>query len=293
LLTGSNNYSGLTTINAGTLIVDGSITSSLVFNRFGSSSYGGVISGSGSVTKSGAGTQLLTGSNNYSGLTTINAGTLIVDGSITSSSVVNGGLLNVNGTAAGVTVNNGGSLGGSGTNGAVTLTTGSFLKPGNSPGLLTASSASWAAGSTYNWEIDQASGGTAGVNWDVFSVVNALDLSALSSSAKMNLVLNSLASMDDFNPNSAYSWVFAQAGSFTGTGLTDGTNVTDLFNITAGTFAGDVLPTTGFKVEVGTDSASSLRTLSLVTIPEPSTGSMLALGFAGLVVTRLLRRKIS
>jgi hypothetical protein len=28
-------------------------------------------------------------------------------------------------------------------------------------------------------------------------------------------------------------------------------------------------------------------------IPEPSTGSMLGLGFAGLVVTRLLRRKIS
>jgi hypothetical protein len=184
-------------------------------------------------------------------------------------------------------------LGGSGAVGSVNLKRGAVLNPGNSPGLLTASEAIWAAGSTYNWEIDQASGGTAGVNWDVFSVVNALDLSALSSSAKMNLVLNSLASMDDFNPNSAYSWVFAQAGSFTGTGLTDGTNVTDLFNITAGTFAGDVLPTTGFKVEVGTDSVSNLRTLSLTTIPEPSTGSMLGLGFAGLVVTRLLRRKNS
>jgi hypothetical protein len=127
----------------------------------------------------------------------------------------------------------------------------------------------------------------------LFDVTNALDLSALSSNAKMNLVLNSLASMDDFNPNSAYSWVIAQAGSFIGTGLTNGANVTDLFNITAGTFAGAVLPTTGFKVEVGTDSVSNLRTLSLTTIPEPSTGSMLGLGFAGLVVTRILRRKSS
>jgi hypothetical protein len=200
----------------------------------------------------------------------------------------------VNGTAGAVVVEANGLLGGSGTNnGVVTLKSGSFLTPGNSPGLLTASEAIWAAGSTYNWEIDQASGGTAGLNWDVFSVVNALDLSALSSSAQMNLVLNSLPSVDDFNPNSAYSWVFAQAGSFIGTGLANGANVTDLFNITAGTFEGAVLPTTGFKVEVGTDSVSNLRTLSLTTIPEPSTGSMLGLGFAGLVVTRLLRRKIS
>jgi autotransporter-associated beta strand protein len=260
---------------------------------------GGTLGGSTrTVTKTGSGLLKVTASNStFLGTNRVSAGTLLVDtgASIESSrSVVdNGGLLKVNGTAGAVTVNIGGTLGGSGTVGAVTLKDGSFLKPGNSPGLLTASLASWEAGSTYNWEIDQASGGTAGVNWDVFSVVNALDLSALSSSAKMNLVLNSLASVDDFNPNSAYSWVFAQAGSFIGTDLTDGANVTDLFNITAGTFAGDVLPTTGFKIEVGTDSASSLRTLSLTTIPEPSTGSMLGLGFAGLVVTRLLRRKIS
>jgi len=285
-----------------TASVDGTMDlgSEMVVNTVGDITLNGQLTGLSSrvVTKTGSGLLKVTASNStFSGTNKVSAGTLLVDtgASIASSrSVVdNGGLLKVNGTAGTVTVNIGGTLGGSGTVGAVTLKDGSFLKPGNSPGLLTASLATWEAGSTYNWEIDQASGGTAGVNWDVFSVVNALDLSALSSSAKMNLVLNSLASMDDFNPNSAYSWVFAQAGSFTGTGLTDGTNVTDLFNITAGTFAGDVLPTTGFKVEVGTDSVSNLRTLSLTTIPEPSTGSMLGLGFAGLVVTRLLRRKNS
>ena len=268
----------VTSARAATLTIG---SSSGITTTFGSGALNnrGEITGALGVTKTGGGTQVLGGSNTYTGVTRINAGTLAVTGSLLSSGTV--------------LVNDGGSLSGSGSVGAVTLASGSFLKPGNSPGTLTAASSVWQGGATYSWEIDQASGGTAGLNWDLFDVTNALDLSALSSNAKMNLVLNSLASMDDFNPNSAYSWVIAQAGSFIGTGLTNGANVTDLFNITAGTFAGDVLPTTGFKVEVGTDSASSLRTLSLVTIPEPSTASMLALGFAGLVVTRLLRRKIS
>jgi hypothetical protein len=216
-------------------------------------------------------------------------------GSLLASStttVYSGGNLIVNGTAGSVVLESNGLLGGSGAVGNVELKSGSLLNPGNSPGLLTAASSSWAAGSTYNWEIDQASGGTAGVNWDVFSVVGALDLSALSSTAQMNLVLNSLPSMDDFSSTAAYSWVIAQAGSFIGTGLADGTNVTSLFNIDAADFNSGVGPNGGFKVEVGTD-ANNLRTLNLMAVPEPSTGSMLGLGLAGLVATRLLRRKNS
>jgi hypothetical protein len=107
----------------------------------------------------------------------------------------------------------------------------------------------------------------------------------------MNLVLNSL-SLVNFSTSSPDSWVIAQAGSFIGTGLANNTNVTDLFNINATAFNDGDLPNGGFKIEVGTD-ANNLRTLKLMAIPEPSTGSMLGLGFAGLVVTRLLRRKIS
>ena len=232
----------------------------------------GVISGSGALIKTNSNTLTLGGANTYAGGTTVNGGTLMVNGSIGA-----------------VTVNTSGSLGGSGTVGAVTLTAGSFLNPGNSPGTLTAASSSWAAGSTYNWEIDQASGGTAGVNWDLFSVTGALDLSVLSSTAKMNLVLQSLSSMDDFRPSSEYSWVIAQAGSLVGDFLADGANVTDLFNITATTFNSGVLPIGGFKVEVGT--ADGLRTLNLKAVPEPSTGAMLVFGLVGLVGMRALRRK--
>ena len=54
-------------------IVDNGV---LVFNRSNALTYGGVISGSGSVTKSGAGALTLTGDNIYTGGTTISAGTL-------------------------------------------------------------------------------------------------------------------------------------------------------------------------------------------------------------------------
>jgi hypothetical protein len=202
---------------------------------------------------------------------------------------VNGGLLNVNGAAGAVTVNDGGSLGGSGTVGEVILNRGGLLNPGNSPGTLTAASSLWASGSTYNWEIDNATG-TAGTNWDLFSVNEELDLSALSSTAKMNLVLNSLPSMADYSTTAQYSWVFAQAGSLLGTGgaaLTAGANVTDLFDINATAFNGGTGPANGWRVEVGATG----NTLNLMAIPEPSTASMLGLGFAGLVVTRFLRRK--
>ncbi|QQE12264.1 autotransporter-associated beta strand repeat-containing protein [Planctomycetota bacterium] len=100
-LTGTNTYSGGTTISAGTLqIGDGGTTGSilgdvlnngtLAFNRSDDLIYTGVISessgSSGSFVKAGDGTLTLTGTNTYSGLTTIMGGTLqIGDGGTTGS----------------------------------------------------------------------------------------------------------------------------------------------------------------------------------------------------------------
>jgi autotransporter-associated beta strand protein len=233
----------------------------------------GVISGAGALIKTNVNTLTLGGANTYAGGTTVNGGALVVNGSVGA-----------------VTVNATGSLGGSGTVGAVTLNSGGALNPGNIPGTLTAASAIFQGGSIYNWQIDDATG-TAGVNWDLFSVSGVLDMSALSFSSKMDLVLESL-SLANYSTSTSSSWVIAQAGAFTGTGFADGTNVTDLFNITSEFFNGGSQPNGGFQVVTGT-TEGGLRILNLKAVPEPSTGALLAFGLGGLVMTRLLRRKQS
>src|SRR5438445_265971 len=76
------------TNNSGNLLTIGAVnlsTFALTVNGTGSTSVTGVVSGSGSITKSGTGTLTLSGTNTYTGVTTINAGTLSV------SSLANGG----------------------------------------------------------------------------------------------------------------------------------------------------------------------------------------------------------
>jgi autotransporter-associated beta strand protein len=264
----------------------------------GTGEIGGAIvngaTGSTGLKKEGSGTWTLSGANSYSGATTVSAGTLNVanTGNISSSSAttVNGGNLVVNGTAGAVTVNLGGSLLGSGTVGAVELTSGSFLKPGNSPGNLTAASSVWKAGATYEWQITSLAG-TAGTDWDLFTVTGGLDLSALSSSSTFNLSLDSAGALAGFSSTSDYSWTFAKAASITGLSSTDaGTDISTLFNILATNFNGGTGPTNGFKVVVG-ETAGGYTSLNLTTVPEPSASSLMGIGLGALMILRNLRRK--
>ena len=138
-LAGNNNYSGITTVSAGTLQIgnggtSGSLTGNitdnavLVFNRSDNSTFGGIIGGVGSLTKAGAGILTLTGSNNYSGITTLSAGTLQVGNGGTSGSltgnITNNAVLVFNrsdNSVFGGTIGGGGSLTQAGT-GILTLT---------------------------------------------------------------------------------------------------------------------------------------------------------------------------
>jgi len=120
ILTADNDYSGVTRINSGTLQVGaGGTTGSLgtgivtnnsvlAFDRSNTYTVNNVINGSGALVQNGSGTLILNASNNYSGGTWINDGTLVVaSGRALGNSV---GDVNMNGGALGVqgdqTINN-------------------------------------------------------------------------------------------------------------------------------------------------------------------------------------------
>lgn len=106
IFTANSTYTGTTTITGGTLqIGNGGTTASiaspaivnnaaLAFNRSNASAYGGVISGTGGLSKSGAGILTLSGSNSFTGGTTIRVGFInfAADANLgTGSITLNGG----------------------------------------------------------------------------------------------------------------------------------------------------------------------------------------------------------
>ena len=241
----------------------------------------------------------MSASNSYTGATTISSGALVVQsgGSIGSSlltTVETGAHLKVNGAAGAVSV--AGTLSGSGAVGAFTLASGGTLTPGNSPGTLTAASALVLGGSTYNWEISSLTG-TAGTNWDLFSVGGLLNMSGVTSANKWNLVVTGDSGFAGWTDTNSYSYVFAQAASVSGFSSTVGTDVTSLFNITTSGIASK--PNASFNVNgdfkvlvgSGTDgNGNQITTLNLMAVPEPSTHSLLLIG--GGLAAVLFRRRL-
>jgi autotransporter-associated beta strand protein len=169
VLTANSFYTGGTTISAGTLQLgnggaSGSIIGDVVdngtfaINRSDTYTFGGVISGSGSVVQMGSGTTVLTGNNSYGGGTAINAGVLAVaaDANLGATS---GGLSFSGGTlqflagfitGRAVTLN---AVGGTfDTNGNSSTLTGTISGPGSltkiGPGTLTLSGISTYTGAT-------------------------------------------------------------------------------------------------------------------------------------------------
>ena len=144
-LTGANTFSGGTTISGGTLVVNsfglvGSVTNNatLEFSQDSNGTFAGTISGTGQLVKSGTGRIGLTGTNVYTGGTTINAGTLTVTTSSLPGAVVNNATLQFNqdgrGTFKGVISGTGAvlktGLGAAGLTGVNTYTGGTTVDAG-------------------------------------------------------------------------------------------------------------------------------------------------------------------
>ncbi|MDM0036984.1 autotransporter outer membrane beta-barrel domain-containing protein [Variovorax sp. J22P271] len=132
ILMADNTYAGATTIAApatlqlgnggttGSFIGDVANNGTLVFNRSDALTFTGLISGSGGVVQQGPGLLILPGNHTYAGPTTVQQGTLWVNGSIASATTVAAaGTLGGNGTIFGNVFNSG------------------VVSPGNSIGTLT------------------------------------------------------------------------------------------------------------------------------------------------------------
>ena len=123
--------SGGVTLNGGTLATTANMSSARAVSLGASNgtvdtaaattlTLSGVMSGSGSLTKAGAGVLTVTGTNTYTGGTTVSAGTLDLDGSLTSDvAVASTGRIEGVGSTSG------------------DLTSSGTVAPGNAPGTLT------------------------------------------------------------------------------------------------------------------------------------------------------------
>jgi autotransporter-associated beta strand protein len=184
------------------------------------STFDGVILDNGSVgnlVKAGTGTLTLTGANTYSGTTTVNGGTLLINGDQSAAT----GAVSVN--------NSGTTLGGTGTiGGAITVNSGAYLRGGtggSATGTLTlANNVTLTSGSIIELALGPlgahstlaSTGG--GISFDPTQAFHFIDLGALPGA--YDNIITGLAS----DPGTEGSWTITNAG-WLGIFSFDGSNI--------------------------------------------------------------------
>jgi hypothetical protein len=239
--------------------------------------------GATSLAKSGNGTWMLSGSNTYTGGTSVNAGKLLVNNTAGS------------GTGTGsVTVAASALLGGNGTiSGVTTIGAGAFLSPGNSPGVLTfADNLILASTSTTTMEI---SGTDRGTSYDGITMSGS-SAKSLTFGGTLNLIFGTAVS--DTVTAGVYD-LFAlgnvgQSGAFSSVSISG----TALNVVTPTAATGLVFAGSNWTASM-TDAAaanwnlsfdSTTGDLTIAAIPEPSSLS-LGFGAAAFGYIALYRRR--
>ena len=267
LAVGASQTLGILT-GAGSTVLNGNALTVGSTNNL-SGTFSGVISdgsAAGSLIKNGTGTLTLSGTNTYTGTTTVNAGTLLVNGSI------------ANGPAAtDVIVNSTGTLGGSGTIlGAVSVLSGGTVAPGNSPGILNVGKhACSLRGRTSRSKLNGTTPGNTATDHDQLNVTGAVNLggATLSTSGALSVTPGTLQSIVIINNDGSDAVVGQFAGLTEGSAISfggsqlfisyqggDGNDVV-LYSqpIVNGTAAGDVLifnaTATGYTYQLNSDPA--------------------------------------
>jgi autotransporter-associated beta strand protein len=277
-ISGSNTYGGNITLgsatrinsDSGTLTLNGAAsiggaTFGLTVGGSGNTTISTAIStGNGTLTKDGSGTLTLSVANTYTGTTTVSAGTLLINGSTSSSSAV--------------TVSSGAKLGGGGTISGTVSVSGT-VGAGNSIGTLSTGNLTLTSTGILDNELGRS--GTTPVS-DLVVVTGSV---TLDNNLQLTLYggLDNPASNDIFflinnDGSDAISGFFTKLNNVT-TPLTDGSQFTWNFQDWKISYTADY----------GTSSFTGGNDLAIQVVPEPTTWALLAFSLTTVMVLRRRR----